>query len=150
MTSPSQKIKAKWSKLSDTQKTWTIFLIIVVCLSLASQGNQTASSPPKSKSTSRPISKLDSKISPAEFIPACIAAHEAIKSKLLSPATADFPNCVYAAEDHDIKNWGLNKFMMYGYVDSQNMYGAQIRQKWWATLMQKDDFTFEPLDFGIY
>ena len=76
-------------------------------------------------------------------------AHSTIKDKLLSPTTADFPSCLYSSKEHNIANWGGNKFMMLGYVDSQNIYGAQIRQKWWVILQQSDALNFRSIDSGF-
>lgn len=61
-------------------------------------------------------------------------AQTAVKEKLKSPSSAKFP---WGFDDYTFKDYGSSKdhfgytrYLVTGYVDSQNSYGAQIRTKW--------------------
>jgi hypothetical protein len=61
---------------------------------------------------------------------ACVAAQRAVKAKLKSPSTADFPSCGWSLNEYVIHaNPELTKFGVEGHVDSQNGFGAMIRSK---------------------
>lgn len=136
-----QKTRQAWTNLSDTKKFWALLLGVAIALLIFQD---------KENSITRPQPVVQTSISPAEFVRACLTAHDAIKAKLISPTTADFPNCVYATKrEHELVHIGNKMFVMYGYVDSQNVYGAKIRQQWWVNLTQTADFKFTPVDLGI-
>lgn len=59
---------------------------------------------------------------------ACIAAQKAVKARLKSPSTADFPDCGWSLRKYEIRaNPEKTEFAVKGYVDSQNGFGAIIR-----------------------
>jgi RNA polymerase subunit RPABC4/transcription elongation factor Spt4 len=53
-----------------------------------------------------------------------------VKARLKSPSTAKFP----AGPEITISGSGTGPWKIYGYVDSQNSYGAMLRQKYECVL----------------
>ena len=60
---------------------------------------------------------------------ACEAAKSAVLAKLKAPSTADFPGCVFSANEFVVRaNEARTKFSVKGHVDAENTYGAKLRQ----------------------
>ena len=61
-------------------------------------------------------------------------AQTAVREQLKSPSSAKFPWGFdqYTFKDYGSSNdhFGYTRYLVTGYVDSQNSYGAQIRAKW--------------------
>lgn len=61
----------------------------------------------------------------------CDWAHEAVKQQLRAPASAQFPGCVFGADQYQVRGTRDGKtFWVIGYVDSQNGFGAMLRSKY--------------------
>ena len=67
---------------------------------------------------------------------------EFVKTKLKSPATAEFPNFTEIKVVHD----GIKEFGFKGYVDSQNSYGGVMRLNF-AVVLEKDKGEWYLLEF---
>lgn len=61
---------------------------------------------------------------------AWVCAQNIVKEELKSPSTADF--CSYP--DASITNMGNDRYMVEGYVDAENSFGAEIRTDFTVTL----------------
>lgn len=61
---------------------------------------------------------------------ACIMSQYIVKQKLISPITAKFPSCLNVKVDY----FGNQTYQIYSYVDSENGYGAMIRNKYYIEL----------------
>jgi hypothetical protein len=73
-------------------------------------------------------------------------ATQFIKKRLKSPSTAEFPNPKYARIQ--LLEDGAT-YKIYGYVDSQNSYGAMLRVNWYAKLIRSGQ-EWRLLDMKIY
>ena len=62
--------------------------------------------------------------------------HDQIEGKLKSPSTADFEGLTEftASKSSDGNSWVLS-----GYVDAQNSFGATVRQNWSCTVTPTDE-----------
>lgn len=68
---------------------------------------------------------------------ACEAAKNAVLEHLKSPASADFPNCVFSAHEYKITmNAERTRWGVQGHVDADNAFGASIRSRF-VVLMDK-------------
>lgn len=74
------------------------------------------------------------------------AAKNFVKERLLSPATASFQK--YEEALIELLDDCVT-YKIYGYVDSQNSYGAMIRFKWYVKLLYKNTY-WKLLDIKIY
>ena len=54
-------------------------------------------------------------------------ATELVKRDLAAPKTAEFPS--YHADGVSVESIGKDKFLVRGYVDAQNYFGAKIRRR---------------------
>lgn len=62
-------------------------------------------------------------------------AKEFVKRRLKAPASADFASIL----EHSVTPAGSNQFVVSGYVDAQNSFGAQIRTRYVCKLKRVDD-----------
>jgi len=69
-----------------------------------------------------------------EFFFALTAAQNLVKNELKSPQTAKFS---FDTDDYSISRSG-NKWIVSGYVDAQNSFGATLRQYWTASFTMGD------------
>jgi hypothetical protein len=69
---------------------------------------------------------------------ACLASQDAVKSKLRTPATADFPSCDTSSIDeyHIRVNKSRNTFVIRGYVDAEDALGGKSRNQYEVTLLR--------------
>jgi len=68
-------------------------------------------------------------------VEACEQAKTAVLAQLKAPANAKFPGCVFGANEYQIKTDDQRKtFSVFGYVDSQNSFGALIRSRFGVIL----------------
>jgi len=68
----------------------------------------------------------------------CRSAQSAVKSRLKAPATARFPDCVWDADEYEIRvAKDGKKYWVFGHVDSQNGFGALIRSKFGVLFERK-------------
>ena len=69
---------------------------------------------------------------------ACLASQDAVRSKLRTPATADFPSCDSASiDEYSIRvNRSNNTFVIRGYVNAENALGEKIRNQFEVTLFR--------------
>ena len=71
---------------------------------------------------------------PKDYGPeAYYAATICLKNQLKAPATAKFPDVGYD-EGTGYRLEGTNCWQVWGYVDAQNSYGANLRTRWTATV----------------
>ena len=92
------------------------------------RGDTTPPQPVAPASTPSPPANAnrDSQLSYA----ACEAAIKAVKTKLKSPSRAEFPGCVFGANQYEVRiNSDRSRVGVSGHVDSQNSYGAMLRRK---------------------
>jgi hypothetical protein len=105
--------------------------------SIAGQSRRTAE--PSSAPTPKPTEKAEpeeEKPREAQEWEAWAIAQQFVKRNLKSPSTADFGSLFgdfQSSEDH-VKKIGPNKFKAFGWVDSQNSFGATVRTKWYVEL----------------
>ena len=80
---------------------------------------------------------------------AYIMMRDFVKDKLKSPATAKFPSLAWDNQVRAIRVSG-QKYMIYGYVDAQNSFGALIRTKYTGVVEQtaKDKWVLQELAFS--
>lgn len=78
-------------------------------------------------------------------IRACVEAHAAVEARLKAPASATFSSCIDGtARKQPDGTWGVG-----GYVDSQNSFGAMIRNRWVVKLRPKPSGDWEVQDIVI-
>jgi hypothetical protein len=66
---------------------------------------------------------------------ACDEAQAAVRARLKSPATAEFPSCGWSASEYVIRqNADNTAFTVEGHVDAQNSFGAKLRNKFTVML----------------
>jgi len=72
---------------------------------------------------------------------ACRSAQKFISSRLIAPRTAIFESCITPTGYKEHVFWTNvdGTLTVSGHVDSQNIYGATIRQTWTATLRIDDE-----------
>jgi hypothetical protein len=70
---------------------------------------------------------------------ACDEAQEAVKARLKAPSTAVFPGCgFWGMTEYDVRsNEDRTKVSVQGYVDAQNSFGAQIRNRFIVKLTRR-------------
>ncbi len=79
-----------------------------------------------------------------EATTAKICAEKAVRDALKSPATAKF--CSYS--EMTAKNVGGNDWVVTGYVDAENSFGAMLRENWTVKLtLTQTGFTNFTVDF---
>jgi len=49
---------------------------------------------------------------------------------LKSPSSADFPSWGYKDDAYDVSEFGKDAYMIKGWVEAQNAFGATLREKW--------------------
>jgi hypothetical protein len=61
----------------------------------------------------------------------CHWAQDAVKTQLRAPSSANFPGCVFDADQYEVRGAPDGKtFWVISYVDSQNGFGAMLRTKY--------------------
>lgn len=65
-----------------------------------------------------------------------------VARQLKSPSTADFPGIWDGQRDH-VTDLGGQKYRIASYVDSQNVFGATLRTKFWAEITQTSEGTWK-------
>lgn len=61
-----------------------------------------------------------------------------VRSKLIAPTTARFPNQYIERDSCGV--YGTNgRYTAWGYVDSENVFGAKVRQKWVTAVQSLGD-----------
>ncbi|MGD8189066.1 hypothetical protein ACQCN2_03595 [Brevibacillus ginsengisoli] len=74
------------------------------------------------------------------------ASIEAVKDKLKTPSTADFP---FSYLNEDIKEVGINTFVVKSYVDAENSFGAKIRSNFTVKIKKTGDNSYTVEDISI-
>jgi len=90
---------------------YALILIIFVVVVFSSGGNDSPSAP------TEPLAPTESQT--------YITAKSYVENVLKAPSTADFPTLGTVR-----KLDGEDKYVVYGYVDSENSFGAMIRSDW--------------------
>jgi len=72
-----------------------------------------------------------------------IVVKAAVKEKLYAPATARFSDIRYTQVEDD--TW-----IVCGYVDAQNLFGALIRQRFYCTLKYLGNDKWQAIDVFIF
>jgi hypothetical protein len=75
----------------------------------------------------------------------CVTAHQYIEQLLKAPGSAKFPDC----EASKIEGLGNNKYRVTSYVDSQNSFGALLRNNYMILLEYKGKDKFQVIDVRI-
>lgn len=92
-------------------------LMIIPSMVLSSLNKEKQPSPPKEVNSAL-LSEL------------CINAQEHVKRHLKAPASAKFPDCVWNANEYEIRvSPDHEAAWVSGHVDSQNSYGALLRSE---------------------
>lgn len=113
----------QWTVANKIVAGFFIFIILSIVINSVSSGGSSSST---STSTPNPVVSDRNTIS-------TVYAKEVIKGILKSPSTAQFTD-VSAYELSNPKDvWAVN-----GYVDSQNSFGAMIRNQWEVQLDYRD------------
>lgn len=82
--------------------------------------------------------------SSTDILNAKICAEQAVKDTLKAPSTAEF--CSHS--DMEAEHLGNNQWIVSGYVDAQNSFGAFIRKDWSVTLtLTSSGFTDYSVEF---
>ncbi len=62
---------------------------------------------------------------------ACSRARRAVLNRLKAPKSADFPSCIFGINKYRIRaDEKRETWLVEGYVDAQNSYGAMLRNRW--------------------
>lgn len=68
-----------------------------------------------------------------------------VRSKLIAPSTAEFPSWV-GDPPNIVQHEGGRTYVVMGYVDSQNVFGAMLRQNYIGRLRHEQDDNWTLLD----
>jgi hypothetical protein len=130
-----------WNKASLAVFGGIVLLWVLATDPLAGSGP--SSSAPTSEPT--PQTGSISTEAPMTRALACSIAQKHIRSLLISPSTAVFPSCFgpFGYGQHNFISApfpsAANPLYIGGYVDSENVYGAMIRQRWYVQLDVLED-----------
>jgi hypothetical protein len=70
----------------------------------------------------------------------CREAQSAVRNRLKAPRTARFPDCTWSAQEYEIRaDESRRLFYVFGYVDSENSFGAMLRTRWGVQLARNSD-----------
>lgn len=75
---------------------------------------------------------------------AYIKAENVVRDRLHCPSTAEFPGLLQGRESH-VTSVGNQTYSIVSWVDSQNLYGAQVRTRFRCTLRQVDEHRWQCL-----
>jgi hypothetical protein len=85
-----------------------------------------SSSRPSSARRTQPAKQSDEQLRAS----LCEQAKDAVRDRLKAPSTADFPGCVFGANEYEIRRSADGKqASVIGHVDAQNAFGAKLRTK---------------------
>lgn len=120
-----RQAEEQWSKMSPKEKrTSTLIGIIILAVAvifLLKMCNGPSSSAGAGYSGNDYNTSTNAKV----------CARKAVEDSLKAPSTASF--CSYT--EMNATNLGGDKWMVTGYVDAQNSFGAMVRQYWSVTLI---------------
>lgn len=132
ISNPSANTEKKQKKGNNS---FFIIAVILVCIFFAfprssNRGNGNSSNTSQ-VNFSNTFTEIEYKDDSWGF--AVAAAKDLVKEKLKSPSTAKFPK----SSEYIVKKRG-NDYIVLGYVDAQNDFGATVRTNWKATFTLGD------------
>ena len=88
--------------------------------------------PPEAQAESKP-----------DFTTLQFIAERMVKQNLKAPSTAKFPG-MFEQSAYELRKTKSGTYIMKGWVDAQNSFGAMIRSDWYVEFRQSGD-SFEPV-----